>query len=180
MRVKNRRKRLHLAHAWRLRIMRFVFISSFFILILLGFAIYSFTLWSPIQKSLMQMGEAASFLVSAINGALKSLLLVFIAFLGYITVILFLLARQFIGPLVRLGKVMDDVAQRKYLERLRFRRTDEAIFHEIASDFNKILERIETDEALLAEALTLIVKGELEEARTKIKERLKLVRKEEK
>lgn len=134
----DRRKPRIFKQAFQLKIVRTLLSFGVFSLAILALLAYMILFWTTAAE---EIGLGYSATVLFINLA-KVFLIITVVLLGLVLWVSFLISRNLFGPLVRLKNNMEMLIKGENPNRVRFRRTDELVFHYLSEPFNQIIERI--------------------------------------
>ena len=133
-----RRKARIFRESFQLKIVRNLIFAGFFSLVILALLGYMILFWSSTAQ---EMGLSHSSSPVFLNLA-KVFLTVSILLLGLILWVSFLISRNLFGPLVRLRNHMRELNKGEKLNSIRFRRSDELIFHYLSEQFNQLTVKV--------------------------------------
>ncbi len=151
----------------------------FAFLIIMAFSIFIYSYWIGIASKVSTISPQTQYIMGVVKGVVESVFVLILVFIALTFLFLSVISQRMTGPIVRLTRTMGEVAQRQYINKFKFRKGDERIFHNLAENFNMVIDRISADEKLLKKTLKHLENSELDEAKTEIQKRLEMVQKEE-
>jgi len=138
--MQERRQRMPMRSAFRLRVTKYMVTLVIFSLVVLGVCTVLFLLWNPIGKGIILIADPFTKSTAQIfNNAVRSLFLLFFALNFIFLWLTFIIARRVIGPFVRIKRVLKQMVEGNIPENIRFRKNDEIPFHELTEPFNLVL-----------------------------------------
>jgi sensor histidine kinase YesM len=133
-----RRKARIFRESFQLKIVRNLIFAGFFSLVILALLGYMILFWSSTAQ---EMGLRHSGSPLFLNLA-KVFLIVSVLLFGLILWVSFLISRNLFGPLVRLRNHMEELNKGEKLDSIRFRRSDELVFHYLSEQFNQLTYKV--------------------------------------
>jgi len=146
-------------------------------LVLAGISIYIYSYWVGIATSVSSISPQTQYLMTIVKGAVESVFILILVFIALTFLFLSVISQRLTGPIVRLTRIMGEVADRIYVNKFKFRKRDERIFQNLAENFNKVIDRITQDEEMLKKTLKHLENNEVEQAKSEIQQRLEIVEK---
>ncbi|MFQ5906402.1 MAG: hypothetical protein ACE5JA_07500 [bacterium] len=141
--MQERRQRISVRSAFRLRVAKYMITLVTFSLLVLGVCTVLFLLWNPIGKGIILITDPFTKSTARIfNNAVRSLFLLFFVLNFIFLWLTFVIARRVIGPFVRIKRVLKQIAEGDIPEDMRFRKNDEIPFHELTEPFNQVLSQL--------------------------------------
>lgn len=134
----DRRKPRIFNEVFKLKIVRILISFGVFSLAILALLGYMILFWTSAAE---EIGLGYSGTVLFINLA-KVFLIITVVLLGLVMWVSFLISRNLFGPLIRLRNNMEMLIRGEDPDNVRFRRTDELVFHYLSEPFNQIIERL--------------------------------------
>ncbi len=176
MEKERRKAHRHLKTAMELgttKVLVWIFLAF---LVLAGISIYIYSYWVGIATNVSSISPQTQYLMSIVKGAVESVFILIIVFIALAFLFLSVISRRLTGPIIRLTRTLGEVADRIYINKFKFRKKDERMFHNLAENFNKVIDRITRDEKILKNTLKYLENNEIEQAKSEIQQRLKIVK----
>lgn len=138
--MQNRRKRVQIKMALRLKVAKYMITLMIFSLVVLGVCVYFFIFWNPIANGLLLISDPFTRSATHVfNNAVRSLFLLFFVLNFIFLWLTYVIAVRVIGPFARINKVLEEIVEGNIPEEIRFRSSDQAPFQELAEPFNRAL-----------------------------------------
>jgi len=136
----NRRKRIQLRMALRLKVAKYMITLIIFSLVVLGVCVFFFIFWNPIADGLLLISDPFTKSAAQVfNNAVRSLFLLFFVLNFAFLWLTYVISVRVIGPFARINRVLEEIVEGDIPEEIRFRSSDQAPFQELAEPFNRAL-----------------------------------------
>ena len=141
--MQNRRRGFSFRSALRMRMTRYMLFLALFSLLALGLSVLFLFLWSPIPRQLLFITDphaqsSAMVFSNTVRGLFIFFFVLNILFLWLISVV----AKNVLGPFVRINRVLEELASGNLPKDVRFRKNDETPFQQLVEPLNRALDHL--------------------------------------